>query len=57
MDLIRFRARPISQLACRRCGEPAAVRVEHAAFGTRVYCLDHFRRLGDVPPGSAVTWA
>ncbi|HEX3812160.1 MAG TPA: hypothetical protein VHX59_04885 [Mycobacteriales bacterium] len=52
-----IRPRAVAALTCRRCDQPAAVRVDHAQLGVRVYCLQHFRRLGDVPPGSAITWA
>jgi hypothetical protein len=44
-------------MTCRRCDQPAAVRVDHAQLGVRVYCLQHFHRLGDVPPGSSIRWA
>lgn len=42
---------------CHRCAEQGVVRVAHAEHGVRVYCLDHFHRLTDVPPGCTVTWA
>lgn len=42
---------------CLRCAAQGVVRVAHSERGVRVYCLDHFHRLTDVPPGSVVTWA
>jgi hypothetical protein len=51
------RRKPISSKACWRCEKAASVEVSHAQRGARLYCIDHFHRLGDVPPGAVVRWA
>lgn len=52
------RRKPVSQEKCHRadCGASAAIRVVHGK-SSKTYCLEHFHRIIDVPPGSSTTWA
>jgi hypothetical protein len=56
--ILQRRRKPVSEEQCHRadCTAQAVIRVVNGKT-TKTYCLEHFHRVIDVPPGSSTTWA